>query len=325
MTSRTIFRADRTICGVWMNSKSYEEILHYLKLDSVFYSRSTMGGTNWGISLSEFEETSMFHIVTRGGCVVEVGNDVIELNAGDLIFMSESKGHTIKSKGAKKSKDLFSYPLKRISKNYETLDQDLDKEELTTILCGVLKITHPAGQLLLKEMPRYILIRHDQHMFGSMMSGIVSLIGVEASSENIGGEEVIKRLADVLVIQAIRKWVEETQEFNGKWLRAIKDEQIGKAMARIHARPEVTWTIESLGREVGMSRTSFSNRFTEVVGESVLSYLTKWRMNLAMMRIKEGEKIDLEFVESLGYKSDSSFRRAFKKVTGKSVSELRAS
>ena len=306
-----------------MKTASYNEILHYLKLDSVFYSRSTMGGKNWGIALPPFEDTSMFHIAARGGCELAVDGEVIELKAGDLVFMSESTGHEIRYKGAKRSKDLFSYPLNRISENYETLDQDLDNEELTTILCGVLKIVHPAGQLLLKEMPKYIHIKHDQHMFGNMMSGIVSLIGDEASNEYIGGEAVIKRLADVLVVQAIRKWVEETAEFNGKWLNAIKDEKIGKAMAKIHAAPELAWTIESLGKEVGMSRTAFSNRFTEVVGESVLSYLTKWRMNLAVMRIKEGQKIDLEFVESLGYKSDSSFRRAFKKVMGKNISEVR--
>ena len=74
---------------------------------------------------------------------------------------------------------------------------------------------------------------------------------------------------------------------------------------------------------MGMSRTAFSNKFTEVVGEPVLHYLTKWRMNLAAMKVRDGESVDLEFVESLGYKSESAFRRTFKKVMGMNISEYK--
>jgi len=99
--------------------------------------------------------------------------------------------------------------------------------------------------------------------------------------------------------------------------------KIGKALSFIHNNPGVVWTIESLGKEVGMSRTSFSNKFTAIVGDSVLNYLTKWRMNLAAMRVREGESVDLDFVESLGYKSESAFRRTFKKIIGMNISDYR--
>jgi AraC-like DNA-binding protein len=184
------------------------------------------------------------------------------------------------------------------------------------------KITHPAGEMLINEMPEIIVMKQNEHLFGSMMSEIVRLIAREAAGDFIGGETVITRLADVLVIQAIRNWIEGSDSFQSKWIEAIKDEKIGKALLRIHNRPEESWTIESLGREIGMSRTAFSNRFSEVVGESVLNYLTRWRMNLAVMRVKEGEKVDLDFVESLGYKSESAFRRTFKKVIGRNISEI---
>lgn len=305
-----------------MKSDTYSEILHYLKLDSVFYSRSNLGGDNWGIELPEFPQTSMFHIVTSGSCVVEINKEVYKLNTGDLVFISQACGHSVKANKKAKPVGLFSQPIKRVSQCYETIDLDPEENVQTTILCGIVKITHPAGEMLINEMPEIIVMKQNEHLFGSMMSEIVRLIAREAAGDFIGGETVITRLADVLVIQAIRNWIEGSDSFQSKWIKAIKDEKIGKALLHIHNCPEKSWTIESLGREIGMSRTAFSNRFSEVVGESVLNYLTRWRMNLAVMRVKDGEKVDLDFVESLGYKSESAFRRTFRKVIGRNISEI---
>lgn len=306
-----------------MNSNSYNEILHYLKLDSVFYSRSTLGGEGWGVDLPEFPQTSMFHIVTSGSCVVEINNEFHHLNTGDLVFISKACGHAVKGSEKAEAINLFSHPVQQISQCYETLELNPEEEKQTTILCGIVKITHPAGEMLINEMPGIIVMKQNEHMFGGMMNEIVRLIAREAAGEFIGGETVITRLADVLVIQAIRNWIESSQSFESKWINAIKDEKIGKALLEIHNRPHEAWTIESLGKEIGMSRTAFSNRFSEIVGEPVLSYLTNWRMNLAAMRVKDGEKVDLDFVESLGYKSESAFRRTFKKVIGKNISEIK--
>lgn len=306
-----------------MNSAAYNEILHYLKLDSVFYSRSTLGGDKWGVGLPTFENTSMFHIVTSGSCVVEIEGEYHHLRTGDLVFISKAVAHAVKGSEKAKAVDLFSHPVKQVSQCYETLELEKDHEDQTTILCGIVRINHPAGEMLINEMPGIIVMRQDQHMFGGMMNEIVRLIAREAAGDFIGGETVITRLADVLVIQAIRNWMEGSDSFQSKWINAIKHEQIGKALSHIHNNPSEAWTIESLGKEVGMSRTAFSNKFNEVVGESVLNYLTNWRMNLAAMRVKEGIPVDLEFVENLGYKSESAFRRTFKKVMGMNISEFK--
>ena len=306
-----------------MSTDSYKEILHYLKLDSIYYSRSTLGGTNWGVELPEFEKTSMFHIAARGGCLVEINGSCIELKAGDLIFISRACGHVIK--GSKKAKvvDFFSLPIRQVSDHYETLELNPDEPETTMLLCGVVRISHPAGEMLVNEMPDFIHISQEQHMFGDMMGEIVRLVLREASADYIGGETVITRLADILLIQAIRSWFENAADFECRWISALKDEKVGKAMLCIHSMPERSWTIESLGKEVGMSRTAFSNRFTELVGDTVMNYLTRWRMNMAMMRLKNGEQINADFVESLGYMSESAFRRTFKKVFGVNISDIK--
>lgn len=306
-----------------MNTNSYNEILHYLNLDSIYYSRSTLGGVDWGIELPEFENTSMFHIVTSGSCLVEINGSSIALGVGDLVFISRACGHCIKGSEDAVAQDLFSLPINQISKHYETIEISPDEEEKTTLLCGVVRISHPAGEMLLSEMPDYIHVKQGQHMFGDMMGEIVRLVLREASGDFIGGETVITRLADILLIQAIRSWVENTGEIECQWIKALKDKKIGKAMLSIHASPEKNWTIENLGKEVGMSRTAFSNRFHEMVGDTVINYLTKWRMNIALMRIQQGEQVNIDFIESLGYKSESAFRRTFKKILGFNPSQIR--
>ena len=142
--------------GDLMNSASYNEILHYLKLDSVFYSRSTLGGDKWGIDLPAFKNTSMFHIVTSGSCVVEIGGNTYHLRTGDLVFISRAHGHAVKGSEKAKATDLFAHPIKRVSPCYETLELHPEEKDQTTILCGVVKITHPAGEMLINEMPDII-------------------------------------------------------------------------------------------------------------------------------------------------------------------------
>ena len=306
-----------------MKNRSYDEIFHYLKLESIYYSRSTLGGIDWGIDVPAYENTSMFHIVVSGSCVVEINETELTMNAGDVVFITRACGHQVKAQQSAKVIDLYSLPVTKVSDFYETLELNEEAPEKTIILCGVVNIKHPSGEMLLDEMPNLVHVKREQHMFNSMIEGIVNLVFHEAKSEFLGGEEVITRLVDILMIQTIRHWIDTADTDKGSWLHAMKDIKIGKALSLIHSATHKPWTVESLGRDVGMSRTAFANRFTELVGEPPMSYLKQWRMNLAIDKVKSGEKIDLDFIELLGYKSEAAFRRAFKKVTGSTISGMR--
>lgn len=297
------------------------ETLHYLKLSGAFYCKSEMNGT-WGISLPSMPNTSMFHIVTAGACVIEHGEQRIEAKAGDFIFIPKGQGHIVRSDADADAEDLFSLPREQISHCYETLKMG-DEGEKTTILCGVVQLDHPCAEFIIDSMPDMIYLESAKSTYSSWMSNTVRVISEEAEQTQIGGETILTRLADVLVIQALRYWITHNAEAKQGWLFAMKDKRIGKSLSLIHSNPERQWTLESLGREIGMSRTAFASNFTALVGEPMLQYLTKWRMNLAVMRLKDGEKVTPELVEQLGYRSESAFRRTFKKVTGKNTSAFR--
>lgn len=305
------------------HSNSLGETLHHLKLSSVFYCKSDLRGS-WGISLPSMPGTSIFHIITSGSCLIEYEKQVIELKVGDFIFIPKGQGHIFRSDSKAKTPDLFDLPRNQISHNYETMElgQD-DGKEKTTMLCGVVRLEHPSAELIINAMPNMIYLESSKSSFTSWMNHTVRLISVEAEQTQIGGETILTRLADILVIQALRYWINNDADAKHGWLFALKDERIGKSLSLIHAYPGRQWTIENLGREIGMSRTAFATRFTKLVGEPMLQYLTKWRMNLAVMRLKDGEKVTPELIEQLGYKSESAFRRTFKKVIGRNTSEFK--
>jgi AraC-like DNA-binding protein len=149
------------------------------------------------------------------------------------------------------------------------------------------------------------------------------LMALEARRLRPGGEAVITRLADVIVVQAIRAWIESDPAARTGWLGALRDRQIGRAIALIHRDPARAWTVGSLAAEVAMSRSALAARFTELVGEPVMHYLTRWRMNLALSALREQDVTVAELADRLGYRSEAAFSRAFKRTTGRSPGAIR--
>lgn len=136
---------------------------------------------------------------------------------------------------------------------------------------------------------------------------------------------MITHLSDILIIQAIRTWIDSAPEANQGWHAALRDVQVGRALAAIHRAPERDWTVASLAKEVGMSRSGFSARFTSLVGESAKRYLTQWRMQLARAQLLETSDTLAILAERLGYRSETAFCRAFKRMFGVPPGSIRHS
>jgi AraC-like DNA-binding protein len=123
-------------------------------------------------------------------------------------------------------------------------------------------------------------------------------------------------LADILVIQMIRAWVDSAPEDQQGWLAALRDPQIGKALVKIHRTPQHPWRVAELAKAAGMSRSAFSARFTRMVGDSVMRYLTRWRLQLARTYLRETADPLARIAERIGYESEPAFCRAFKRMFG---------
>src|SRR5262245_21190637 len=155
------------------------------------------------------------------------------------------------------------------------------------------------------------------------MQGTLRLMAAEARELRPGGEAVITRLADVLVVQAIRVWLETDPAARTGWLGALQDKQVGRALTLIHRDPARAWTVASLARELAMSRSAFAARFTELVGEPVMHYVARWRMQVAFGSLRDENATVAEIAGRLGYGSEAAFARAFKRVTGVAPGSVR--
>lgn len=148
------------------------------------------------------------------------------------------------------------------------------------------------------------------------LQSTLRFIAREARELKPGGETVITRLADILVIQMIRSWIDSASRSDRGWLAALRDEQIGRALVLIHREPQGPWTVASLARAVNMSRSAFSARFTDLVGQPAMQYLTTWRMQLAQRLLRETTLPLSALSYRVGYRSEAAFSRAFKRVVG---------
>jgi transcriptional regulator GlxA family with amidase domain len=145
----------------------------------------------------------------------------------------------------------------------------------------------------------------------------------EASARRAGGETVITRLADILVIQAVRAWIDQHADAQPGWLAALRDPQLGRVIQQVHQSPGRPWTVDTMAREAGMSRSVFASRFSTVVGESAMHFVARWRMNVAMTTLRDDRVTIAAVAEQLGYNSEAAFSRAFKRVVGRWPGEAR--
>lgn len=299
--------------GPEASSDPLGEALHSFRLEGVVYARSHLTAP-WGVEMPPMPHCLMFHIVTSGECRLEfAGGDASILRPGEFALVPRGEGHLIKHAEGARTVDFFDLPIERVSPRYEVLTHGGGGES-TTLICGAVRIDHPAARDLVELLPDLIHIRTWNTPNAEWMHSTLRLMAAEAGSRQPGGETVVTRLADILVIQAIRAWLLEHPESRRGWLGALGDERIGPALRLIHRDPSRDWTVASLAESVAMSRSSFSARFTELVGESAMQYVTRWRMHVASTWLRETEMTAAECGAKLGYHSEPAFSRAFKRV-----------
>jgi AraC-like DNA-binding protein len=298
------------------------ETLHLLRLTGTLYCRSELTAP-WGVDLPAFDDCMMFHIVTAGHCWLEIeGEEARLLQQGSLALIPHGNGHRILSSLDEDTVPLFDIPVEKVSDRYEVMRHG-GAGELTQLTCCVVRFDHVAGQQLLKLLPKVLQINSWANDDGGWLHSTLRFIASEARELRPGGETVITHLADILIIQAIRSWIDSAPEEERGWLAALRDKQVGRALAIIHRAPEKDWNVASLAKEVGMSRSGFSARFTNLVGESAMRYLTQWRMLLARSQLQETSDTLSVLADRLGYQSEAAFCRAFKRETGVSPGSVR--
>ncbi|MBY6114273.1 AraC family transcriptional regulator [Mameliella alba] len=298
------------------------EVLHLLKLTGTFYCQSRMTAP-WGIAIPGFPEVMSFVVVIDGRAWLKVGDDApFEVRKGDLVLMTHGAPVALCSDPKARLMTLEELPIRKVTELYETVEFGGGGEP-SSIMYGLARLDHASSPMLMALLPDVLRIDPWDEEAGSWLQGTLRFIAREAGALRPGGETVITRLADVVVIEAIRRWLTRSPDANRGWLKAARDPQIGRAIVAIHRDPAADWTVERLALVAGQSRSAFAARFTSLVGTPAMQYLAEWRMNLARQRLRETALPIGTIAADLGYQSEPAFNRAFKRVFGTTPGQVR--
>ncbi len=291
-------------------------VLHRLRMRSTFYSHSELSEP-WAVEMPALQDSVSFHVVTTGSCWLRLPDaEPLELRAGDLALVPHGRGHDLLSEPtAARGPRVDLLPQRYVTEKYSMLRYG-GSGRTTQLICGIVSFDDPAARELMRTLPRILFVGGDTLSAASAIRDTLRLMAGELSHPQPGGEAVATRLADILVVQAIRGWLAADPGAATGWLRALQDERIGRALEAIHDNPGGEWSLERLAGVATMSRSTFSARFTDLVGETPIVYLTRWRMNFAQSRLLEEDTTVARLASELGYRSEAAFSRAFSRVIG---------
>lgn len=295
------------------------EMLRGLRLDGVEYGRCRMA-TPWATAFPE-QEAARFHFIGVGQAKLrKPSGEWLTLTCGDAVLLPRGHAHVLGS-GEDVTPALFDrFGKKEVCQgifDMECAGAGGDTVAFTASMRFNMDNLHP----LLQLMPD-VMLTSDLAKSDPAIPHLLEAMAREVELNRVGAGGILARLADVLTATLIRTWVEYGCGDSSGWLAAVRNPELGRVLAAIHLTPEKDWSVEELASLMGASRSSFAERFTRVVGESPARYVVRVRMHQARLWLREGMRVTLA-AEKLGYDSEASFSRAFKRVIGAPPSEFR--
>lgn len=290
------------------------DVLNTFKLRGRIFCVSELSAP-WSLNLAA-GEFAHFHVIERGGAWIKLkgAGKAIPLAAGDLVIIPHGKGHTISD-----SPQTRPVPMKSLIRSGSpacTLVRHGGGGAETLMTCGSFLFEPASGNPLLALLPPLLHIRGSRGRMAAWLEATLKMLADEARHPRHGSEMVLSRLIDVVFVQALREWIEDLPPDQGGWLGALRDRQIGAALSLMHREPARAWSVAELAKEVSMSRSPFAAKFTALVGEPPLTYLTRWRMHVAAELLSDGEHGIKEVATRVGYEAETAFSKAFKRVKG---------
>ncbi|MDB5808810.1 MAG: hypothetical protein JWN94_932 [Betaproteobacteria bacterium] len=301
------------------------DVLHVLRLSGAVFLDAeftapwcvTSKSGQPGVGPLGGEHIVFFHWLIEGSCKAQLSNggDMFEIGAGDLLLMPNDETHVMGS-------DLKAQPISAESLIKPHADGGMLRiehgggGETTRLVCGFLACDKRLSKPVLDALPGMLRVPFGDDPASAWLKSLLRLGAEETLARRPGSDTVLAKLSELLFVEAVRRYSETMPEEQKGWLAGLRDRFVGKVLTLMHQKPGHDWTVDVLAGQVGLSRSALAQRFTELIGQPPMQYLTRWRLTVAAQRLRSDGATIAAVAEHIGYDSEAAFNRAFKREFG---------
>ncbi|EDY86559.1 transcriptional regulator [gamma proteobacterium HTCC5015] len=269
-----------------------------------------------------------FHVVTQGQCILVRGQEApLEVHTGDVVILPRGPAHDLADSAgslqAASAIDLKQHLDSEQSGGVQTLYNISHPQSADHMVSGYFEFDSDLARPLFSALPDLIHYRAMDSETPDWLHFGMMFLNTEIAAQRSAQQAIINRIADILLIECLRDYVDNLPEGSGNWLLALKDPALSAALSAMHSQPDKQWSVPQLADIACLSRSSFANRFGKVLGEPPLSYLTAHRMRLAAWQLRNSNQPICHIAEQVGYQSDAAFSQAFRRIHDCSPSRYR--
>jgi len=259
------------------------------------------------------EHVIIYHLLTEGRASVRMETgERVTLNAGDIVMIPHGDSHIVENGSATKTmenpdelSEIFAQGLK--------LWRLGGGGEVTKFICGFMACEPRLSQVFLSGLPPAFKVNIRNDPSGQWLENSIRFSVNQAGVARAGSEAVLAKLSEVLFVETLRTYIAHLPPEQTGWLAGARDEEVGKALALMHKNPAQPWTIASLAKEAGLSRSVLAERFRHYLGAPPMAYLTHWRLQLGAQMLASTSYSVSQIASEVGYESEAAFNRAFKR------------
>ncbi|MBO9650200.1 MAG: AraC family transcriptional regulator [Variovorax sp.] len=332
-----------------MSQDTLSDVLRGVRLrGAVFFSVS--GSSDWAAEappardlapmlMRGVDHVIEYHAVAKGSCWAGIpGGPSAHLLAGDVVMFPHGDAHVVSSSpGMRGDAGLGWFPGMDsigqlplgVAYNGSSITHSASPEWVphvetdadVTIVCGFLGCDLQPFNPLIDALPRLLHLRANGE--GAWIAQFTQQAVAESHARRPGGEAMLARMSEMMFVDAVRRYADSLPSQSAGWLAGLRDRFVGRALALMHEQPAQDWTIDELGRQVGLSRSALHDRFAHLVGIPPIQYLAQWRMQAAARLLLETRATVAAIALDVGYESEAAFARAFKRLVGKPPGEWR--
>ncbi|MGW6448593.1 AraC family transcriptional regulator [Lentzea sp. NPDC055074] len=286
----------------------FTDVIATMRVGRAKFTRTRFAGP-WGHRFGPYPGAG-FHVVVRGSCwLIPPSGEPVRLDAGDVVFLPHGALHGLSDRPDRTTADL---PPARDSD-----DAPNDPAATTHLVCGAYRLDRGQAHPFLRTLPDVLHLRARPGRHPALRAA-VDLLGADVTESKPGAGAALPALLDLLFVYLLRAWLEEESERTSGtgWCAAFTDPVIAATLRHMHREPAHPWSVAGLAGRAGMSRTAFARRFTALVGQSPMAYLTWWRLSTGARMLRDGDETLAAVARQVGYTSEFAFATAFKREFG---------